>query len=127
MLKDGEWVVGDADANATAASETNGYLAEVPANVAYHIETAFDFSKVNLPSNLKKLLYIQYKDADGNFVAEIPEDADAALYTPYVFFDYTSETQWHGVVTIPVIVTLENPWQETLVCSYDFVIKGFDD
>lgn len=127
VLKDGEWVLGNAEANATAASETNGYLDGVMANEAYHITTAFDFSKVNLPSNLKKLLYIKYEDPRGGWLDEIPEGADPARYTPYVFFNYTSETQWHGVVTIPVIVTLENPWQETLVCSYDFVIKGFDD
>ena len=110
VIKDGEWVVGDAAATATASSKSNGYMKGVKANDAYHITTTFDYSEVNLPAELKKLLTVE--EIEG---------------VPYIVFDYTSEVVFHGVVTIPVVVKLENPWQETLVFKYNFVIKGVGD
>ena len=110
VIKDGEWVIGDAAENATASSKTNGYIEGIAANEAYHITTNFAYDTSEIPAQLKKLLSIE--EIDG---------------VPYVIYDYTSEVQFHGVLTIPVAVVLENPWQETIKFVYNITIKGIGD
>ena len=110
VIKDGEWVVGDAAESATASSKSNGYISGIAANDAYHITTDFVYDTTGIPSELKKLLSIEVENG-----------------VPYVVYDYTSEVTFHGVITIPVVVKLENPWQETLKFVYDVTIKGYGD
>ena len=110
VIKDGEWVVGDAAENATAASKSNGYISGIAANDAYHITTDFIYDTTGIPAELKKLLTIEEENG-----------------VPYVVYDYTSEVQFHGVITIPVVVKLENPWQEQIRFVYDVTIKGYGD
>ena len=110
VIKDGEWVVGDAAENATASSKSNGYIEGIAANDAYHITTDFVYDTTGVPNELKKLLRVE--EIEG---------------IPYVIYDYTSEVQFHGVITIPVVVALENPWQETIKFVYDVTIKGIGD
>ena len=110
VIKDGEWVVGDAAENATASSKSNGYIEGIAANDAYHITTDFVYDTTGVPNELKKLLRVE--EIEG---------------IPYVIYDYTSEVQFHGVITIPVVVALENPWQETIKFVYDITIKGIGD
>lgn len=110
VIKDGEWVIGDAAENATASSTSNGYIEGIAANEAYHITTDFVYDTTGVPAELKKLLSVE--EIEG---------------VPYVIYDYTSEVQFHGVVTIPVVVVLENPWQEAIKFVYDITIKGVGD
>lgn len=110
VIKDGEWVIGDAAENATASSKSNGYIEGIAANEAYHITTDFVYDTSEIPAQLKKLLSVE--EIDG---------------VPYVIYDYTSEVQFHGVLTIPVVVVLENPWQEDIRFVYDITIKGIGD
>lgn len=124
VIEDGEWVIGDAAENATAASKTNGYIEGIAANEAYHINTTFTYDDLELPAELRKLLSVKFSADGEEFVDE--QDKEGTL-TPYIVFDYTSEVQFHGVVTIPVVVALENPWQETLKFKYNIVIKGYGD
>ena len=124
VIKDGEWVIGDAAENATAASKSNGYIEGIAANEAYHINTTFTYDDLELPAELRKLLSVKFSADGEEFVDE--QDEEGTL-TPYIVFDYTSEVQFHGVVTIPVVVALENPWQETLKFVYDITIKGYGD
>ena len=122
VIKNGEWVVGNAAADATSTSTTNGYINGIKANDAYHITTSFEYSTDGLPVELKKLLKIQYS-ADGvNFV-----DTKADGLIPYITYDYTSEVQFQGVIEIPVTVTLQNPWQEALNFEYSIFIKGYNN
>ena len=53
------------------------------------------------------------------------EKADGLI--PYIVYNYTSETQFHGVITVHVTVVLANPWQEDITFEYDVIIKGYDD
>jgi hypothetical protein len=93
------------------------------ANDAYHITTTFDYSDLDLPVELRKLLTVKYS-ADGETFSD--ENDEGNTLTPYIVFDYTSEVQFRGTVTIPVVVALENPWQETLKFVYDITIKGVE-
>ena len=114
VIKDGEWVVGnvtewDAEAG-TYTRGGNGYVDGVAANDAYHITTDFIYDTTGIPNELKKLLSVE--EIQG---------------VPYVVYDYTSEVQFHGVITLPVVVKLENPWQEQIKFVYDITIKGYGD
>ena len=125
VIQDGEWVKGNvAEFDAEAGTYTtggNGYIKNVMANQAYHITTTFDYSKLDLPAELRKLLVIKYS-ADGvNFE---DDQNDEGTLTPYFQFDYTSEVEFRGTVSIPVEVKLENPWQEDIIFKYNFIIKG---
>ena len=127
VIKDGEWVEGnvtsfDPEAG-TYTTGGNGYVSGVLANDAYHINTTFDYSDLDLPVELRKLLTVKYSADGEEFVDE--QDEEQSL-TPYIVFDYTSEVQFRGTVTIPVVVALENPWQETLKFVYDITIKGVE-
>jgi len=128
VIKDGEWVKGNVTSYSvdagTYTSNGNGYKSGVYANAAYHITTQFTYDELSLPNELKKLLSIKYSEDGVNFVDE--NNADKSL-TPYVVFDYTSEVEFRGTVTVPVVVVLDNPWQEPLTFKYDFVIKGMID
>ena len=126
VIKDGKWVVGnvaqwDSEAG-TYSTGGNGYVKDIAANDAYHITTDFVYDTTGIPAELKKLLSIKYS-ADG--VTFVDEKAEGL--TPYVVYDYTSEVQFHGVITIPVVVVLDNPWQEQIKFVYDITIKGFGD
>ena len=110
VIKEGEWVVGDAAADAAAGSTKNGYITGIVSKDAYHITTDFVYDTSGIPNELKKLLKVEVVEG-----------------VPYVVYDYTSEVQFHGVVEIPVTVTLENPWQEDLVFDYKIIIKGVGD
>ena len=123
VIKDGEWVVGDAAENATKTSSSNGYMKDIVSKDAYHIKAAFDYSDVELPAELKKLLKVKYS-ADG--VTFVDENDENETLTPYVVFDYTSEVQFRGTISIPVVVRLENPWQQEIKFAYDFTIKGVE-
>ena len=127
VIKDGEWVVGnvtDFDPEAgTYTTGGNGYVDGILANEAYHINTTFDYSDLDLPVELRKLLSVKYSADGEEFVDE--QDEEETL-TPYIVFDYTSEVQFRGTVTIPVVVKLENPWQEALLFTYDITIKGVE-
>ncbi|MBQ9397707.1 MAG: hypothetical protein IJU08_04355 [Bacteroidales bacterium] len=142
VIKDGEWVEGDVTDPTITSKVGNGYLEGVMSYEAYHIEPHFTYDDLALPAELRKLLTIVYsKDNGETFMTEeevikevypngVPEGEKAVIpaeYIPYVQYDYTSEVQFHGVVTIDVNVVLENPWQEALTFSYDFIIKGVGD
>ena len=127
VIQDGEWVEGNvAEFDPEAGTYTtggNGYVEGVMANDAYHITTTFDYSDLDLPVELRKLLTVKYS-ADGETFSD--ENDEGNTLTPYIVFDYTSEVQFRGTVTIPVVVALENPWQETLKFVYDITIKGVE-
>ena len=126
VIEDGKWVEGNASEDATAATENNnGYMTGVNSKDAYHIKCSFDYSKVELPAELQRLLSIKYSDDNGQTFYD-EQDADETR-TPYVVFDYRSEVQFRGTVNIPVIVKLENPWQEVVTFRYNFTIKGVVD
>lgn len=110
VIKDGEWVIGDAAPDATAESESNGFVEGVSAKDAYDIKAEISYDDVQLPVQLRKLLSV--KEIDG---------------VPYVIYDYTSEVEFQGVITIPVTVTLENPWQKELEFTYNVIIKGYNN
>ena len=129
VIKGGEWVVGNVTTfdpeSSTPPTGGNGYIKDVAANTAYDIKTTFTYDDLKLPVNLRKLLSVKYYDAATNaFVDE--QNADETL-VPYIVYDYTSEVQFQGVVTIPVAVRLENPWQETITFDYKINIKGYND
>lgn len=125
VIKDGEWVIGnvtefDAEAG-TYTKGGNGYVSGINAKDAYHIKASFDYSKVELPAELQRLLTIKYS-ADGETFVDAQDEAESL--TPYVVFDYRSEVQFRGTIDIPVVVRLDNPWQQPIVFSYKFTIKG---
>ena len=110
VIENGEWVLGDAAPDATKDSESNGYVTDTYSNVAYDIKEKITYDELALPVQLRKLLSVE--EIDG---------------VPYVVYNYTSEVQFQGVVTIPVTVSLVNPWQAQLDFTFNVVIKGFDD
>ena len=123
VIENGEWVVGNvADPNAGKTSTGNGYLQGVKSYEAYHIVPEYEYDDANLPVELKKLLKLQYT-ADG--VTFVDEKADGLI--PYIVYNYTSQVQFHGVITVPVTVVLENPWQEAITFEYNVIIKGIGD
>ena len=121
VIQDGKWVEGNAAADATAASNKNGYLTGVNSKEAYHIEEDFDYNEVELPAELRKIMKIKYS-ADG--VTFVDKEQATDKMVPYIYFDYTSEVEFRGEVVLNVLVKLQNPWQEELVFNYDIKIKG---
>ena len=129
VIKGGEWVVGnvenfDAEAG-TYTTGGNGYIKGVAANTAYDIKTTFTYDDLKLPVELRKLLSVKYYDAATNTYYDKQNDDESLI--PYIVYDYTSEVQFQGVVTIPVAVQLETPWQETLTFDYKINIKGYNN
>lgn len=127
VIVDGEWVMGDAAEDATADSKSNGYIEGVRSDVAYHIDPVFDFSTVELPVDLQKLLTLKYFDGQQYIDAKDATPEQKKTLPPYIVFDYSSQIQFHGVVTVPISVVLENPWQEAIPFDYNLVIKGIGD
>jgi hypothetical protein len=114
VIKDGEWVEGNVTTfdpeSSTPPAGGNGYINGIKANEAYHITTTFEYSDLELPVDLKKLLTVEVIDN-----------------VPTLRYDYRSQVGFHGVITIPVTVTLENPWQEAIKFEYNVIIKGVGD
>ena len=127
VIVDGEWVMGDAAEDATADSKSNGYIEGVRSDVAYHIDPVFDFSTVELPVDLQKLLTLKYFDGQQYIDAKDATPEQKKTLPPYIVYDYSSQIQFHGVVTVPISVVLENPWQEAIPFDYNLVIKGIGD
>ncbi len=120
VIENGNWVMGDAATNATASSGSNGYVSGISSQDAYQLTLSYE---VGIPDNLKRLLTVEYS-ADGvNF-----ENAqnEAGTLTPYIVYDYTSEVQFNGTISIPVTVSLSSPWQETMTVEYTVTVKGYD-
>ena len=139
VIEDGEWVIGDAAENATASSKSNGYIEGIASNEAYHITTTFTYDDLSLEPSLRKLLSLQYygpaleeqpqgEEVENVFLtkAQFEELSDEAkkAYVPYIVYDYRSEVEFRGKVVMPVVVILENPWQEALKFKYNFTIQG---
>lgn len=114
VIKNGEWVKGNVTTfnpeSSTAPAGGNGYINDIMANDAYHITTTFNYDVTGIPVDLRKLLKVETKDG-----------------VPYIIYDYRSQVEFHGVITIPVTVSLENPWQETINFEYNVTIKGVGD
>ena len=129
VIKGGEWVVGNVTTfdpeSSTPPTGGNGYIKDVAANTAYDIKTTFTYDDLELPVALRKLLSVKYYDAATNTYLDKQNEAETLV--PYIVYDYTSEVQFQGVVTIPVAVRLENPWQETITFDYKINIKGYND
>ena len=129
VIKNGEWVVGNVETfDAEAGTYTtggNGYIKGVAANTAYDIKTTFTYDDLKLPVELRKLLTVKYYDAATNTYLDKQNEDESLI--PYIVYDYTSEVQFQGVVTIPVSVKLETPWQETLTFDYNINIKGYNN
>ena len=126
VIKDGDWVVGNVDEfDAEAGTYTtggNGYAVEVLSKDAYHIKATFTYDDLDIKKNypnLARCLSVQYFNGQ----TYVDEDPDGE-FIPTIVFDYTSEVTFRGTVKIPVLVELENPWQETLKFEYDITIKG---
>lgn len=124
VINDGEWIEGNVDEfdalDGTYTTGGNGYINGVLSRDAYLVVLSSDFGPDDIPTELKKLLKIKYS-ADGE---EFVDSQTLATQMPYIVFDYTSEVQFRGTVTLPVKVTIESPWQEPLEVSYDITIKG---
>ena len=127
VIADGQWVMGNAAADATAESETNGYLAGIRSDVAYHIDPVFDFSTVELPLELQKLLTLKFFDGQQYIDAKDATPEQKKTLPPYIVFDYSSQIQFHGVIEVPISVVLNNPWQEAISFDYKLFIKGIGD
>lgn len=108
VIKDGEWVVGNAGANDNASSGTNGFISGRKSFDAYKITAALEFGD-DFPADLKRMVSIKNINGMPNFC-----------------FDYSSEVMFSGKIDIPVTFTLENPWQE-VSGQYTITIKGYTD
>ena len=125
VIEDGEWVEGNvADLDAGATEEGNGYRNITNSRDAYGITTRFTYDDLDLPQELRKLLSIQFYDAQRQDYFN--EQNREGTRIPYVVYDYTSQVEFRGKITIPVVVSLENPWQKTLKFKYNLVIQGAD-
>ena len=106
VIKDGQWVVGNANASDKASSGTNGFISGRKSYQAYYITLSYDMGS-DIPQQMKHLLSIQ--DYNG---------------FPHLCFDYTSQIEFHARIDIPVTVTLKSPWA-VLSCNYTVTIKGW--
>ena len=126
VIEDGEWVKGNVtefDPWSGAPTGGNGYREGVLSKDAYRLTINYDPFLDNAPKELRKLLSLQFS-ADGETFVE--KQNESGTLTPYVVFDYTSEVQFQGTITIPVVVYVESPWQEKLTFEYDVTIKGYN-
>ena len=108
VIKDGDWVIGNAQASAEASSKKNGYLEGISSKDAYQLTRSYEVNDSAVPADLKELISVM---TDGK--------------TPYIVFDYTSEIEFHSQISIPVTVTLSSPWQETMTVEYSVTVKGY--
>ncbi len=104
VIKDGQWVIGDADPDATGSSTSNGYVNGISSQFAYYL-------------------------SDPMYDIEIPEELDGILTVseeatgPYLHFDLNGETVEPGNYVATVTVFLDNPWQEPLMIEYPVTVQ----
>ena len=108
VIKDGEWVVGNANATDNASSGTNGFISGRKSSEAYGITTTLEMGD-NFPADLRRLVSIKNIGGMPNFC-----------------FDYTSQIMFGGKIDIPVTFTFKTPWQE-VSGNYTITIKGWTD
>ena len=128
VIEDGEWVKGNVnelDPWSGAPTDGNGYREGVLSKDAYRLSLTVNYDSFfdNVPKELTRLLSLQFSADGETFVAKQNE---GGTLTPYVVYDYTSEVQFQGTITIPVVVYIESPWQEKLTFEYDVTIKGYN-
>jgi len=127
VIKDGKWIEGNVDEfDALAGTYTtggNGYIKGILSRDAYSLSLNYGYDYAGVPTDLRRLLSVQYSDDGVTFVDE--QNAYGTL-TPYIVFDYNSEIEFHGQISIPVTVTLSSPWQETMTVEYTVTVKGYD-
>jgi hypothetical protein len=119
VFKDNDWITGNADPNATAASGGNGYVSGVSSRLAYSITPK---ATAEVPSTLKSMLGVKYS-ADG--ISFSDEQNSAGSLMPYFVVDYTSEVQFMGELNIPVTITFESPWQD-VSAKCTIVVRGVE-
>ena len=119
VFKDNDWITGNADPNATAASGGNGYVSGVSSRLAYSITP---IATAEVPTGLKSMIGVKYS-ADG--ISFSNEQNSAGSLMPYFVVDYTSEVQFMGELNIPVTITFESPWQDvSAMCT--IVVRGVE-
>ena len=119
VFKDNDWITGNADPNATAASGGNGYVSGVSSRLAYSITP---IATAEVPTGLKSMIGVKYS-ADG--VSFSDEQNSAGSLMPYFVVDYTSEVQFMGELNIPVTITFESPWQD-VSAKCTIVVQGYE-
>jgi hypothetical protein len=119
VFKDNDWITGNADPNATAASGGNGYVSGVSSRLAYSITPK---AIAEVPTGLKSMIGVKYS-ADG--VSFSDEQNSAGSLMPYFVVDYTSEVQFMGELNIPVTITFESPWQD-VSAKCTIVVRGVE-
>lgn len=119
VFKDNDWITGNADPNATAASGGNGYVSGVSSRLAYSITP---IATAEVPTGLKSMIGVKYS-ADG--VSFSDEQNSAGSLMPYFVVDYTSEVQFMGELNIPVTITFESPWQD-VSAKCTIVVRGVE-
>lgn len=119
VFKDNDWITGNADPNATAASGGNGYVSGVSSRLAYSITPK---ATAEVPTGLKSMIGVKYS-ADG--ISFSDEQNSAGSLMPYFVVDYTSEVQFMGELNIPVTITFESPWQD-VSAKCTIVVRGVE-
>ena len=109
VIKDGGWIIGNAQASDTYSSASNGYIEGISSKDAYQLTLGYTVDYSAVSADLKKLISVMW---DGKI--------------PYIEFDYNSEIEFHSQISIPVTVTLSSPWQETMTVEYTVTVKGYD-
>ena len=121
VLSYGEWVLGNAPADATSSSVTNGYLDGVSSRDAYHLgDLFFSYDMSNVPYEMRQNIKFVYSYEGQRF-----SDDQNPGTMPYIFIE-TSGIDFQGRLDIPVHVELPNPWQETLTADFTVTIVGGD-
>ena len=104
LFKDSSWVIGNASADATSSSGTNGFIEGVSAKQAYGLP---DLTyTVELPAAL-----------DGIWTVRTEESG------PYLHYDSKGALVAKGEYAVFVTVTMRSPWQEPIVAKYTHKVK----
>jgi hypothetical protein len=119
VFKDNGWIIGNCDPDATASSGGNGYISGVSSRQAYGITPE---ATVTISNDLKKMVQVMYS-ADGVSFSDA-QDSDGSLM-PYFVFDYSSEIQISGEISIPVTITFVSPWQD-VSAECTIVVRGIE-
>jgi hypothetical protein len=119
VFKDNGWIIGNCDPDATASSGGNGYISGVSSRQAYGITPE---ATVTISNDLKKMVKVMYS-ADGVSFSDA-QDSDGSLM-PYFVFDYSSEIQISGEISIPVTITFVSPWQD-VSAKCTIVVRGVE-
>ena len=119
VFKDNGWIIGNCDPDATASSGGNGYISGVSSRQAYGITPE---ATVTISNDLKKMVKVMYS-ADGVSFSDA-QDSDGSLM-PYFVFDYSSEIQISGEISIPVTITFVSPWQD-VSAECTIVVRGIE-